>query len=316
MPENASYFLPRDSCALCGRVAFQERARLEYAPEDQRGFFSSQAASEASALAFVLRRCQECGFQWTSPQPTTAALSQLYSATGSEYFTPLAEASSDRRRVYQAVKEQLRDQGVRGRLLDLGCGTGEALSEFQGGFELFGVEPSPFAAARAVERSGAKVHVGDLKSAAFPERYFDAITAFDVVEHLAEPVATLHELHRILRPGGMLFLETGDIESINARIAAGHWYYVLLPGHLSFFSHRTLPSALAAAGFVDVSLERTHHGPVDVAFLAGFARAYSRHLLIRVFGERVLSLPLFRSRNTRYRIPFFYDHMLVAARAR
>jgi SAM-dependent methyltransferase len=296
---------------------FVEAEPLEYAQEDGRGFLSPEAAAEAARTDFRLRLCRACGFQWTTPQHDPSALSELYAGTGTEYFEPLAEASADRRRVYQTVKSRLRQQDVvTGRLLDLGCGTGEALREFRGTYELYGVEPSPFAAAHAREAAGARVHEGDLQSAGFPSQFFDVVTAFDVVEHLTEPMATLRELYRILRPGGLVFIETGDIESLTARLAGAHWYYVLLPGHLSFFSRRTLTAALGETGFVDMSFSRTHHGFIDLPYLGGLARVASRHLLIRLFGKRVLAMPVFRSRTTKYRIPFFFDHMLVSGRVR
>ena len=128
-------------------------------------------------------------------------------------------------------------------------------------------------------------------------------------------MATLREIRRILRPGGVLVVETGDIGSLNARVAAGHWYYVLLPGHLSFFSRPTVARALSAAGFADVRSRRTHHGGLDFRYGLGYARALARHLMVRAGGPRILALPIFRSRGTIYRVPYFFDHMLVSARA-
>jgi hypothetical protein len=96
-------------------------------------------------------------------------------------------------------------------------------------------------------------------------------------------------------------------------LAGGHWYYVRLPGHLSFFSPRTLGRLLAETGYHAVESMRTHHGIVSGPQLLGYARAMARHLLVRAAGPRVLALPVFRSRSLEYSIPFFRDHMLVAA---
>lgn len=313
----ASGFVARDECAICGSGRFELGDRLVYTPEECRGFLPEDAQATVAATEFRLRRCRVCAFCWTSPQPASALLARLYEETSATYFAPLAEASPDRQRVYRAVMKLLHRRGVTtGRLLDLGCGTGQALEAFAaGGFELFGVEPSSFAARRARETTGAAVHVGDLASAAYPPRHFDAITAFDVIEHLSQPMTTLRQMRQILRPGGVLVVETGDIDSLNARLAGGHWYYVLLPGHLSFFSRRTLANALGISGYVDVRSTRTHHGALGPGSVAGYARALARHLMIRAGGPRILTLPIFRSRSTLYRIPYFFDHMLASARA-
>src|SRR5262249_49069130 len=138
MPEPTGGFRQRDACALCGSRTFEERGSLEYAPEDARGFLPPDAIADAFAIGFRLRRCPAGIYQGTTPQPTSPALSRLYAATGSDYFEPLAEASPDRRRLYGAVRSRLNHLGVTGgRLLDLGCGTGQALREFRGTFELF-----------------------------------------------------------------------------------------------------------------------------------------------------------------------------------
>jgi len=312
----SSDFVPRDACALCGSARFRPGPRLVYSAEDSRAFVPASVRAASDRVGFVLRRCDACSFQWTSPQPSEAMLALLYGATTNEYFEPLAESSPDRGQLFRSVAELLSRRGVGlGRLLDLGCGTGGALAALREPYELFGVEPSSFAAQRARAATGADVHVGNLATAAYPTAFFDVVTAFDVVEHLNDPMATFREVRRILRPGGVLVIETGDIGSLNAWLAAGHWYYVLLPGHLSFFSRRTLVAALMASGFAAIETRRTHHGEIDGSYLAGYARAMARHMLLRLAGPRILELPIFRSRSTCYRVPYFFDHMLASAKA-
>jgi len=310
-------FVQRHTCAVCGADRALQLHRLAYGAADSQGFLPPAIRELVNAVEFHLHRCPRCGFGWTSPQAGPDQLRRLYEATRGEYFEPLGEMTSARARLYRSALRTMRRQGVSGgRLLDLGCGTGEALRSFQNSFgELFGVEPSRFAAERAERSSGARIHVGDLGSAAYPSAFFDAVTAFDVLEHLPEPTSALVEIRRILRPGGVLVIETGNLDSLNARLAAGHWYYVLLPGHVSFFSRRSLSRALAAAGFLGVTSQLTHHGAFGLRYAVGYLRAMARHLAVSSLGPNVLALPFFRSRTMTYQIPFLYDHMLVCCRA-
>lgn len=314
MLEAVDGFIARDRCALCGEHRFVEVHTLHYAAADSEGYLTPAVRQIADAAQFRLCRCCHCGFHWTTPQPGPKLLSKLYQDTSEAYFDPLAEISPARTRLYRTAADAFRQRQLSGgRLLDLGCGTGEALRSFGGAFELFGVEPSRFAAECARQSTGARIHVGDLASAAYPSGFFDAVTAFDVLEHLPEPMETLREVRRVMRPGGVLVVETGDIDSLNARLAAAHWYYLLLPGHISFFSRRTLARALRASGYAEIASTRTHHGACGARIAAGYSRAMARHLLVSLCGARILALPPFRSRSTDYRIPFFYDHMLACA---
>ena len=71
--------------------------------------------------------------------------------------------------------------------------------------------------------------------------------------------------------------------------------------------------ALSRCGYGSVRFSRTHHGDIGPGFLVGYFRVLFRHLVVRTLGERALALPIFRSRTLAYKIPFFYDHMLVSA---
>ena len=75
----------------------------------------------------------------------------------------------------------------------------------------------------------------------------DVVTAIEVLEHTYDPVADLQTMRSLLRPGGLLFVTTG-----NAFAHAGHldrWRYVVPEIHISFFEPRTLERAMAEAGF-------------------------------------------------------------------
>jgi len=76
---------------------------------------------------------------------------------------------------------------------------------------------------------------------------FDVVTAIEVLEHTLDPVAELRHMRRLLRPGGLLFLTTGNSQPHSERLS--EWKYVLPEIHISFFEPRTLQHALVSAGF-------------------------------------------------------------------
>src|SRR5918911_194759 len=72
---------------------------------------------------------------------------------------------------------------------------------------------------RQARARGIEVVHGILEEAAFPAGWFDAVFMIDVIEHLADPVRTLAEVARVLRPGGTLCLVTPDASAVAARLA-------------------------------------------------------------------------------------------------
>lgn len=123
----------------------------------------------------------------------------------SEYA--LMDAVEDRMWWYRALHARLLDalEGVEGRVLDAGCGTGGLLMRLGPG--AFGVEYAASAAARAAGKSGASVACGSINALPFADAAFGAVVSADVLCHAGvDPVAALAELRRVLRPGGRLVL--------------------------------------------------------------------------------------------------------------
>jgi len=137
-----------------------------------------------------------------------------------------------------------------GRLLDVGCATGGFLEVArENGFDVVGVEVSGAAAECARRQYGLEVLEGDLSSASLPSKSVDVVTMWDVIEHLPDPGRVLLEAARVLRPGGVLLLTTGDSSSLWARVTGRCWPLLTPPQHLFFFTPLSLKKLLAANGF-------------------------------------------------------------------
>lgn len=137
-----------------------------------------------------------------------------------------------------------------GRLLDVGCGSGEFLQRHVAlGWEGWGVEVSPEAVRYAREKRGLRVFQGELAAARFPPAMFDTVVFNHSLEHMFSPTATLREVHRILRPGGRLFLALPNAASAEARLFGRWWFGWEVPRHLYHFTPRTLDRCLRQSGF-------------------------------------------------------------------
>jgi SAM-dependent methyltransferase len=133
--------------------------------------------------------------------------------------------------------------------LDVGCAAGFFLDvAHEAGWQATGVELSPYMSEQARQR-GLDVKTGSLEEVDFPLGAFDLISMWDMIEHAQHPRAVLERAFELLAPGGLLVAATGDIAGATARIYGAKWGLLAPPGHLFYFSRRTLFAMFAQTGF-------------------------------------------------------------------
>jgi len=148
------------------------------------------------------------------------------------------------------------------RVLDAGCGRGDALKLIRaGGVDASGVDIS----ATGIELAKAACPTAVLKVASFEEGLpfvdgsFDAIYSGDVIEHVYDTGQMARELQRVLRPGGLLFISTpyhGFAKNLVLSVLSFDHHFDPQGPHVRFFSDRTLRQLLQGSGFNEI---RTWH---------------------------------------------------------
>lgn len=205
--------------------------------------------------------CDDCRFVFLNPQPSDAELATIY---GGDYF--LGGGSEEQQRAVSEIKratarlylgEISRYRGAEpGTVLEVGCGMGEFLSEAESaGWNVTGVEYSSKSceqARRGLQRGS--VLCGELAQAGLPGGRFDLCVLADVIEHVRNPLAFLQEVHRLLKPGGTVFIATPSLDSWSARLMGMNWME-FKPEHLCYFESRSIQTALFKGGFRQVVTE-------------------------------------------------------------
>ena len=199
-------------------------------------------------------RCTSCGLLYANPRWKGEFLSGRYTGDYWELYEDKlqsklsnTEANQERTAFYLWTLEHAFSTG---NLLDVGCATGEFLAAaIPKGWQVYGVETSPASAEAARTLTGGQIHTGTLDTAPFQEGTFDAVTMFDVIEHLQSPRAYMKRIASLLRPGGLLAISTPNIHSVAYRLLGRRWEAVGPNDHLYYFSPRTLQRLLADQGF-------------------------------------------------------------------
>ena len=256
----------------------------EHVPCDLCGGHSGDTVIDGR---WPLVRCRDCDLVYMNPRPTPAHFGEIYD--GSYYTNKPAQPTtptSPRERtrdtvlqcfwgypgpiaglkkgLYRLLLRPLRNRVMpvpfspEASVLDVGCGNGERLAELRrrGHTRLYGVELSARAARLARSASGAEVYEGTLECVHLPAKSFDLVIMNQVLEHVASPSATLLEIRRILRPGGLLYLTVPNYGSVESRLFGESWVALSLPHHLHHFTRDTLLRLLLQTGF-EVQLCRT-----------------------------------------------------------
>lgn len=204
---------------------------------------------------FDLVRCQNCGLVYMNPRPGPDDMGAYYPA---QYWAPPPpkDAPPYLDTGMRRALELLARDYPGGRVLDVGCGVGRIPALMRDrGLDAVGLEPYGHARDLALERYGDLEIVCEvLQEAALPEASFDAVTFFDVLEHVHDPIGDLRKAHSLLKPGGAALIKVPNIASLQAKLFGAWWYGLDTPRHLFHFSPRSLRRALEAAGFADISV--------------------------------------------------------------
>ena len=214
---------------------------------------------------FDVHRCPACGLIFMHPIPGAEELAGIYSeeyytaSAGEKHYTYLDERKNPRghRAVNRArLKRALREirktfpSSDPPNFLDVGCSFGALVQEANAlGCRGCGIDISAYAAEHAQSegldvRRADPVNIPDFGV----QPGFHIVSMIEVIEHLPDPRAALAEIARVMAPEGLLILQTANMDGRQAR-KAGPEYHYYLPGHLYYFSRKTLTRLLEECGF-------------------------------------------------------------------
>jgi len=247
--------------------------------------------------------CADCRFRFATPEvnPNLAATLDSCEDAYRQYLEPQPADRANFESLYRWMTSITSLEGK--RLLDVGAGSGKLVRYLRArGVDARGIEPSRPLFDRFLAGDAAFT-CATLDEISRAQRPFPVVTAFDVIEHVADPHGFLHGIDAMLESGGVFFLSTPDVESVTAKLFGKRWHFYY-PYHLSYFSPRTLGAAARRHGLEMIA--RTHRG-----------RLRSIGYVIRYSAEFILgaAAPAWASRFDDVYLPLnLFDTIYVAFR--
>jgi SAM-dependent methyltransferase len=226
-------------CNLCGS-------------SEQRVLFEAGVA-QASRIV----KCEQCGLMYASPRAKLPDQDEI-ADYDPEFTKKTRENSRDRYekeefqvRDYEDTRAYLREAyPKRGRLLEIGCSMGFLLAKFrEDGWDVEGIEPNKGYCEFVGEYHGIKATPTILEEANWPDASVDVVVIIHVIEHVPDPLHTLEEIFRVLKPGGSLVIETPRYDSLMFKLLKHRERSVSCDGHIYFFTTETLREMGLKAGF-------------------------------------------------------------------
>ena len=210
---------------------------------------------------FTVVRCGTCGLMRTDPRPDLETIGRFYPEEYGPYRDTRVGPDDGRapqtppwktlaRRLLAPDNRRVPELRA-GRMLEVGCASGSFLLQMaRAGWDVSGIEFSDIAAT-AARALGYPVHVGTLDTAPppDPDRLYDLVVGWMVLEHLPNPVQALRRLCSWSQPGAWLALSVPDAGSLEFRVFRDAWYALDLPRHLFHFNRQTLGEVLRLGGW-------------------------------------------------------------------
>ena len=276
---------PRGECRCCGSSRVRLRGRKH---------------GEFIRRQFEFHVCDDCGFMMVEPFSGFEIYNDAYyRGAGPDPFVDYEAEYNDWRRSDRMLEfDDLAAIAARHvaagaaplRLLDFGCGAGGFLKYLRARGELAG---------RPLELTGHDVgsyadllrdqdgfRILDLDALARePDATYDIISLIEVIEHLPAPLEPMRLVARLLKPGGLLLLTTGNLESSIARRQGIHYRYCAPEIHVSLFNPRCLARLYRRVGLEPLGVR--YRGAVKFKVL----KSLRHRRVLRALAAAGLALP-------------------------
>lgn len=200
---------------------------------------------------FNYSKCNSCSLIYQNPQPLSGDVEVRYD---SDYFQyEIKNEGSFLNLMLLGLNDigfipEKVTSGAK-RILDIGCATGLFLSHMKElGWDTYGVEICKDAADYGNKIRGVNIHNGLLETAGYENDAFDVIHISHVIEHVNDPYEFLNKIYKLLKPGGVLYCTTPNVDGFQARLFKEKWRSAIAD-HLVLFSKNTLTLLLKKVGF-------------------------------------------------------------------
>ena len=256
-------YLHTINCPVCGGNNGRKLYSVSHNKSSVLELLQLNIESEAADILV----CKICSHKYMNPVINFELMVRYYSILNSEFHhnskKPKDNHNYKEYKEYGTIIKALKNTG---KVLEIGCGTGYLLKALEKlGYDCYGVEPSPMAYNHAKNKLGLNVENEFLAASSFYSQKFDVIILIDVVEHITNMQIFMQEITSVLNEGGIIFIGTGNSDSLNAKIAGPNWGYFLSWEHVSFFNKESMKYLLQKNNFKNIKIKKTslQHKPLQ-----------------------------------------------------
>lgn len=252
------------ACPACGHEAFNGLMRCK--------------DFTVSNTEFDIVQCASCNLEFTNPRPSQADIGVYYASAdyvshSDENAPGLINAIYRKVRTITLVQKSNLVEGFlpqKGKLLDIGCGTGAFAGHMQQrGWKVEAVEPDTGAAQKARQTHKLQVHEEQWLSTA--EGQFNLITMWHVLEHVHGLQERFQQLWKLTAAGGYVVIAVPNPNSVDSKHYGPIWAARDVPRHLYHFPPAMLRKRMEQEGFESV---RTVGMPFDPFYISMLSERY------------------------------------------
>mgnify|MGYP001575149621 FL=1 len=229
---------------------------------------------------YNLMECSNCSLQKLEPQPSLTELDKIYSNYYDKwnYNNSNNQISNMKKLTFSEYLKQITKFISSGKLLDVGCATGDLLSAAQSmGFDVYGAEVSKQGLDICRKKFGKnKIFESHLITNNIKKNSFDIIILSDVIEHIVEIDKFIESIWNALKDNGFLMLTTPDTNSISKKLMQSKWFHYKIE-HLYYFNNSNIKTFLNPK--FEILINKKVYKTLNLGYILSLLDYYSNNKL-------------------------------------